>query len=128
MNHIVLHGRLTDTPELKNTNSGTEVVNFKVAVNRAPDKDGNKIADFIPCVAFNQRAAFISKYFNKGDGILLDGSLQMRSYTNKDGNNRTIAEVICAHVEFAEKKRDGATGSSAAPVQTAADDDSELPF
>lgn len=125
MNHIVLHGRLTDKPELKNTNSGTEVVNFKVAVNRMPDKDGNKVADFIPCVAFKQRAAFIAKYFNKGDGICVVGSLQIRSYTDKDGIKRSVAEVICSDVEFAEKKQ---TGESSAPAPTAPADGIEMPF
>lgn len=126
MNHIVLHGRMTDDAELKNTNSGLEVVNFKVAVDRfAKDKDGNKITDFIPCVSFGKGAAFISQYFHKGDGIVVEGSLQMRNYTDKEGNKRTAAEVVCNHTEFAEKKQGSV---SAAPATTASNDDEEFPF
>lgn len=101
MNNVVLAGRLTHEPELKTTNTGIEVMSFSLAVNREYTKQGEeKQADFINCVAWRKTAVFISTYFHKGDGIVLNGRLEGRRYVDKDGNNRTAYEVVAERVEF----------------------------
>lgn len=110
MNHIAIHGKLTADPELKTVGSGVECCSFTVAVNRPTSKDKEKVADFIPCTAWRQSAAFIARYFHKGDGIIVEGALQSRKYQDKDGNNRTAFDVSVNHVEFAEKKGESSTG------------------
>lgn len=105
MNNIVLAGRLTKQPELKTTNSGIEVLSFSIAVNRPyAKKDDEVTADFINCVAWKKTAAFINKFFNKGDGIVLRGSLQSRKWVDNTGNNRMAYEVNVEQVEFAQGK------------------------
>ena len=105
MNNIVLAGRLTKQPELKTTNSGIEVLSFSIAVNRPyAKKDDEVTADFINCVAWEKTAAFINKFFNKGDGIVLRGSLQSRKWVDNTGNNRMAYEVNVEQVEFAQGK------------------------
>lgn len=104
LNLVVIMGRLTSTPELKTTNTGLSVSSFTVAVNRQYSKDGNSQTDFIPCVAWRINADFITKYFAKGQMIAIKGSLQQRSYQDKDGNNRTVYEVIVESADFCGKK------------------------
>lgn len=125
MNNVILHGRLTRDVELKNANNGTELCKFSVAIDRPTKDRENKVTDFIPCVAFKERAAFISKYFHQGDGILIEGSIQSHKYTDRDGNARTAYEVAVNRAEFAEKKLQ--TGGDIAPTPSGADDE-ELPF
>lgn len=106
MNSITLMGRLTADVELKTTQSGLEVCSFCIAVNRPVAKDAEKQADFINCVAWRQTAAFISNYFGKGDMIAVEGSLQSRKWTDKDGNNRTSHEVNIYRAHFCGSKKD----------------------
>lgn len=128
MNKVILVGRLTRDPELRVTNSGTEVTNFTVAVDRFAKKGEDKQCDFIDCVAWRQSGVFVSTYFHKGDGIVVDGRMESRKWQDKDGNNRTSWEVQCDNVSFPpSKKSDGAAQtnfSEIAPVE----DDGDLPF
>ena len=114
LNHIVLMGRLTRDPELRRTGTGIAVASFRIAVDRdfAPKDGGERKADFIDCVAWRQTGEFISKYFTKGRMIVVEGRLEMRDWTDKDGNKRTSAEVIVANAYFGDSKRDGDSGSS----------------
>lgn len=104
MNKVVLLGRITRDPELRQAGE-TNVVNFSVAVDRRFKKDGGQEADFPSCVAFGKTAEFIEKYFFKGMKIALEGRLQTGSYTNKDGNKVYTTDVVVEAVEFAESKR-----------------------
>ena len=153
LNHIVLMGRLVRDPELRRTGSGIAVASFRVAVDRdfAPKDGGERKADFIDCVAWRQTGEFISKYFAKGRMIVVDGRLEMRAWTDKDGNKRTSAEVVVANAYFGESKRSegnsyggnssysapaapafgGYSAPAAAPASDFAmleDDDAQLPF
>ena len=113
LNHITIMGRLVRDPELRRTGSGIAVASFRVAVDRdfAPKDGGERKADFIDCVAWRQTGEFISKYFTKGRMIVVDGRLEMRDWTDKDGNKRTSAEVVVANAYFGDSKRDGDGGS-----------------
>ena len=147
LNHITIMGRLTRDPELRRTGSGVAVASFRVAVDRdfAPKDGGERKTDFIDCVAWRQTGEFISKYFTKGRMIVVDGRLEMRDWTDKDGNKRTSAEIVVENAYFGDSKRDGdggntysapqSFGSYSAPASTAAsdfamldDDDAQLPF
>ena len=114
LNHITLMGRLVRDPELRRTGSGVAVASFRIAVDRdfAPKDGGERKADFIDCVAWRQTGEFISKYFAKGRMIVVDGRLEMRDWTDKDGNKRTSAEVVVDNAYFGDSKRDGDSGSS----------------
>ena len=109
LNHITLMGRLVRDPELRRTGSGIAVASFRIAVDRdfAPKDGGERKADFIDCVAWRQTGEFISKYFTKGRMIVVDGRLEMRDWTDKDGNKRTSAEVLVDNAYFGDSKRDG---------------------
>ena len=113
LNHITLMGRLVRDPELRRTGSGVAVASFRIAVDRdySPKDGGERKADFIDCVAWRQTGEFISKYFTKGRMIVVDGRLEMRDWTDKDGNKRTSAEVVVANAYFGDSKRDGEGGS-----------------
>lgn len=129
MNRIILHGKLTRDPELQTVGGGVENCKFTVAVNRPIAKDKEQVADFLPCTAWRQTAAFVSKYFHKGDGIIVEGSLQTHTY-DKDGAKRTVYDINVDRVEFAEKK-DGRTAgapASATDFPVAEDVGDELPF
>ncbi len=106
MNLIVIKGRLVRDPELKNTQSGKSVCNATVAVDRAYSKNGEKEADFFDCVFWEKAAEFVSKYFHKGQEILVQGEMQSRKYQDKNGNNRTAWEVKRARAEFCGPKAD----------------------
>ena len=109
LNHITIMGRLVRDPELRRTGSGVVVASFRVAVDRDyMSKDGGeRKADFIDCVAWRQTGEFISKYFTKGRMIVVDGRLEMRDWTDKDGNKRTSAEINVANAYFGDSKREG---------------------
>ena len=148
LNHIIIMGRLVRDPELRRTGSGVAVASFRVAVDRdyAPKDGGERKADFIDCVAWRQTGEFISKYFAKGRMIVVDGRLEMRDWTDKDGNKRTSAEINVANAYFGDNKRegDGSSAGFAAPSAPAfegfsgassasdfamlSDDDAQLPF
>ena len=147
LNHITIMGRLTRDPELRRTGSGIAVASFTVAVDRdfSPKDGGEKETDFIDCVAWRQTGEFVSKYFTKGRMAVVSGRLQIRSWTDKDGNKRRTAEIVADNVYFGDSKRDGDGGSAYsapanfggynAPSQSSAsdfamldDDDAQLPF
>ena len=151
LNHITIKGRLTRAPELRRTGSGIAVASFTLAVDRDySGKDGGeKETDFIDCVAWRQTGAFVSKYFTKGRMAVVSGRLQIRGWTDKDGNKRRTAEVVADNVYFGDSKRDGddsgasygssyavpAYGAYSAPASAPAsdfamldDDDAQLPF
>ena len=114
LNHIVVMGRLTRDPELRRTGSGIAVASFSLAVDRdfAPKDGGNRETDFIDCVAWRQTGEFVSKYFTKGRMAVVSGRLQIRQWTDKDGNNRRSAEIVADNVYFGDSKRDS-DGASA---------------
>ena len=107
MNHIVLMGRLTRDPELRHTPNGVAVASFSLAVDRgyAPKDGGERQTDFIDIVAWRGTAEFVSKHFVKGQMTAVAGRLQIRDWTDKEGNKRRSAEVVADHVYFAESKR-----------------------
>ena len=107
MNTVVLIGRLTADPELKHTQNGNAVTGFSIAVDRPYQKSGEeRQADFIDIVAWRGTAEFICKYFKKGRKIAVQGVIQTRSYTDKDGNKRKAFEIVADNVHFADSKRD----------------------
>ena len=114
LNHIVIMGRLTRDPELRRTGSGIAVTSFSVAVDRdfGKNENGERETDFIDCVAWRQTGEFVSKYFTKGSMAVVSGRLQIRSWTDKDGNKRRTAEVVADNVYFGDSKRDGDGGNS----------------
>ena len=114
LNHITIMGRLTRDPELRRTGSGVAVASFSVAVDRdfGGRDGGEKETDFIDCVAWRQTGEFVSKYFTKGRMIVVSGRLQIRSWTDKDGNKRRTAEVVADNCYFGDSKRDGDSGSA----------------
>lgn len=107
-NLVVLTGRLTADPELKTTQSGISVTSFSLAVARPYRTGEEQQTDFINVVAWRKTAEFISKYFKKGNMIGIEGSIQTRKYTDKNGNNRTAFEVVVNNAQFVESKRDSA--------------------
>ncbi len=112
-NLVVLTGRLTADPELRYTGNNTPVTSFSIAVNRRYKAGEEAQTDFINIVAWRQTAEFITKYFNKGSMIGIEGSIQTRRYVDKDtGKNRTAFEVIANNVQFVESKRDGNAASN----------------
>lgn len=155
LNRILLMGRLTRDPELRHTQGGAPVVSFSLAVDRDfKDKStGERATDFIDIVAWRQTAEFVSRFFTKGRMAVVEGRLQIRDWTDKDGGKRRTAEVVADNVYFGDSKRDGEgggysggySGGSSYPGPTGgyapppagpsgnefgdlADDDGELPF
>ena len=115
LNHIVIMGRLTRDPELRRTGSGTAVASFTLAVDRDfSGKDGKeKETDFVDCVAWRNTGEFVSKYFSKGRMAVVSGRLQIRSFTDKEGNKRRVAEVVAENVYFADSKKEASSDNSA---------------
>ena len=114
LNHIVIMGRLTRDPELRRTGSGIAVASFSLAVDRdfGKNENGARETDFIDCVAWRQTGEFVSKYFTKGRMAVVSGRLQIRSWTDKDGNKRRTAEVVADNVYFGDSKRDSDNSGS----------------
>ena len=115
LNHITIMGRLTRDPELRRTGTGVAVASFTVAVDRdfAGRESGERETDFIDCVAWRNTGEFVSKYFTKGSMIVVSGRLQIRGWTDKEGNKRRTAEVVADNVYFGESKRnDGGSYSN----------------
>ena len=132
LNKIIIMGRLTADPELRRTGTGVAVTSFTLAVDRDfSSKDGGeKETDFIDCVAWRNTGEFVAKHFAKGRMAIVSGRLQLRSYTDRDGNKRRAAEVVAENVYFGQSKNSNADNSPA-PVQdfSAIDiPDYELPF
>ena len=110
LNVTVLMGRLVADPELRHTTSDFAVTSFTIAVDRSYVKSGaERQADFIDIVAWRSTAEFVCKYFRKGQLIAVQGSIQTRSYQDKDGNKRKAFEIVADNVHFAESKREGGT-------------------
>lgn len=141
LNKIILMGRLTRDPELRHTQSGTAVASFTLAVDRDfKDKaTGEKSTDFIDVIAWRQTGEFVSRYFTKGRMAVVEGRLQIRDWTDKEGNKRRSAEVVADNVYFGDSKRDAegssySTGdyngmpSGADQFSELVDDNGELPF
>ena len=126
MNQVILMGRLTADPELRYTQAGTPVASFTVAVDR---RQTEKATDFLPCVAWQKTGENISKFFKKGNLILLTGALQSRQWEDRDGKKRTSYEVNVFSFEFTgEKKESKAAVNVNPPDFKELDDDGELPF
>ena len=149
LNRIIVMGRMTKDPELRNTQSGTSVTGFTLAVDRdfKDRESGEKATDFIDVVAWRGTAEFVCKYFAKGRVAIAEGRLQIREWKDKDGNNRRTAEIVAENVYFGDSKRDeGGNAQSGAPAygygapaygygapadggfQEVKDDDGDLPF
>ena len=117
LNRIVLMGRLTRDPELRRTGSGTAVTSFSLAVDRDfKSQSGEKETDFIDIVAWRSTAEFVSKYFTKGRMAVVEGRLQIRDWTDRDGGKRRSAEVIADNIYFGDSKRDGGGDYGSAPA------------
>lgn len=135
LNAVCLMGRLTRDPELRTTASGVSVTSFTLAVDRAYVKQGeDRQADFIDVVAWRGTADFVCKYFRKGQLIAVQGSIQTRAYTDKDGNKRKAVEVVASNVHFAEPKKEAAPKANAYRAQEPMEyaevptPDDDLPF
>lgn len=110
INITVLTGRLTSDVELKTTQNGVSVCSFSIAVDRKYKQGEDRQADFINIVAWRGTAEFISKHFSKGSAIGIEGSIQTRKYTDKNGNNRTAFEIVANNVHFIDSKRSQSGG------------------
>ena len=143
LNKIFLMGRLTRDPEMRHTQNGTAVASFSIAVDRdfKDKQSGEKVTDFVDIVAWRSTAEFVDKYFSKGRMAVVEGRLQIRDWTDKDGNKRRSAEVVADSIYFGDSKRDGDSGGtyhssgrssgvngSASEFTDLGDDDGELPF
>ena len=133
LNKIIVMGRLTRDPELRRTNSGIAVASFTVAVDRDfKPQSGEKETDFIDIVAWRNTAEFVSKYLSKGRMAVVEGRLQLRDWTDKEGNKRRTAEIVADSVYFGDSKRDGGDNSGYAPASSGSfaevEDDGDLPF
>lgn len=131
LNEIILMGRLTRDPELRHTQSGTAVASFALAVDRDyKGQSGERETDFIDVVAWRNTAEFVSRYFHKGRMAVVKGSLQVRDWTDRDGNKRRSYEVLADSVYFADSKR-ATSDSDATPGEfreLPADEEEKLPF
>lgn len=124
LNRIIIMGRMTKDPELRRTNSGTAVASFTLAVDRdMKNQDGSRSTDFIDCVAWKGAAEFVSKYFGKGRMAVVDGRLQMREWTDRDGNKRRTAEVVVSSIYFGDSKKESSEHDF-----REIDDGGDLPF
>lgn len=125
LNKVILMGRLTRDPELRSTPQGVSTCSFSLAVERNFKNGEERKADFINCVAWRSTAEFISKYFNKGNMVALEGSIQTRSWSDNEGKTRYATEVIVSQVYFAESKKDEASPMPEIPPMG---EDDDLPF
>ena len=118
LNKIFIMGRLTRDPELRRTQTGTPVASFTLAVDRDfKDKStGERTTDFIDVVAWRQTGEFVSRFFTKGRMAVVEGRLQMREWTDKEGNKRRSAEVVADNVYFGDSRRDGDGSGYSAPA------------
>lgn len=134
LNRVIIAGRMTKDPELRRTGSGTAVTSFTLAVDRDfKDQNGEKATDFIDVVVWRNTAEFVSKYFSKGRVAIVDGRLQIRDWTDKDGGKRRNAEVLAENVYFGDSKQER-TQSAVLPSEQAVEfapieeEDGELPY
>lgn len=133
LNKVVLAGRLTHDPELKQTATGVSVVSFTLAINRKFSANGQQQTDFINCVAWRNTAEFISKYFKKGSALCISGSIEVRSWTDSNNQKRYATEIVIDEAMFVDGKNDS-QGTEApsfnneAPNYTEQSPDDDLPF
>ncbi len=118
LNVVAIMGRLVADPELRTTTQGNSVCSFRIACDRSYRQGQERQADFIDIVAWRQQADFVSKYFQKGSMIAVEGSLQTRQYQDKNGNNRTAVEVVANNISFAGAKRQDAQSAPSYEQQT----------
>lgn len=116
LNKVILGGRLTSDPELKETQSGVSVCSFSIAVNRKVAKDQEQKADFINCTAWRNTAEFIHRYFRKGSSLCIVGNIQTRSWDDKNGNKRYATEVVVDEAMFVDSKNDAGQGGTSNPT------------
>ena len=133
LNKIFLMGRLVRDPELRHTGNGTAVTSFSLAVDRDyKSQSGERETDFIDIVAWRSTAEFASKYFSKGRMAVVEGRLQIRDWTDKDGAKRRTAEVVADNVYFGDSKRTASDSDTPAPsgefTEVPEDEKGELPF
>ena len=137
LNHITAAGRLTKDPELRRTQNGVAVASFTIACDRdIKDASGNMQTDFIDCVAWRNTAEFVDKYFTHGRTVIVSGRLQMREWTDKNGNKRRNTEILAESVYFGDSKREveNTEKSETKEAEQTVDfdqveiDDDELPF
>lgn len=132
LNKIVIQGRLTKDPELRRTQSGTAVASATVAVDRDfKNQDGSRDTDFIPIVAWKGIGEMMAKYFTKGRMIVVEGRLQLRDWTDNDGNKRRTAEIVANNVYFSDSRKDGESAPAQSEPQggfSEIEDDGDLPF
>lgn len=133
LNRIIIMGRLTRDPELRRTQNGTAVASFSLACERDfKDENGDREVDFIDCVAWRKTADLVSEYFTKGRMAAVSGRLQIRGWTDKDGNRRRTAEILVANIYFGDSNPQAegtvteATGAE--PYSEIDEDDDQLPF
>lgn len=127
LNHVVIQGRLVKDPELKTLNTGTEVCNFRVAVDRRKEKGAETVADFIDCTAWGKTAAFVAEYFHRGDGVIVTGRLESRQWQDKDGNNRSAIGITVGTLDFPLGRKTG-SGNAAPAYKEETEPDGKLPF
>lgn len=140
MNAIMIMGRMTRDPELRRTGNGVAVASFTLAVESDyKEKDGSRKTIFVDCVAWRNAGEFVSKYFSKGRMAIVKGQLDIREWTDKDGNKRRSAEVVAENVYFGDSKKEDSgsySGDYATPTyqqpgtdfEQIDDDDEQLPF
>ena len=133
LNKIFIMGRLTRDPELRRTQTGTPVASFSLAVDRDfKDKStGERTTDFIDVVVWRQTGEFVSRYFTKGRMAVVEGRLQIRDWTDKDGGRRRSAEVVAENVYFGDSKRtvsDSDTRPAGEITEIPEGEEGELPF
>lgn len=135
LNKIALMGRLTRDPELRHTASQLPVANFALAVDRdRKNEDGSRTTDFIECVVWRSGAEFVSKYFRKGSMAVVTGRLQIREWTDNEGNKRRNAEVLVENIYFGESKRADIEGmqpanyNNGSPFYDLTGEDEDMPF
>ena len=122
LNHIIIMGRLVADPEMRTTPNGVPVTTVRIACDRdfKNKQTGEKETDFIDVVAWRTEAEFVSKYFAKGRMAVVEGRLQIRNYTDRDGNKRTASEIVADHFYFGDSKRDGESGGSFSQIPRSA--------
>lgn len=130
LNKCFLLGRMTKDPEIRRTNGGTAVTSFTLAVDRDFKTNGEKETDFIDVVAWRNTAEFVSKYFSKGRMAIVEGRLQIRDWTDKNGNKRRTAEVVADNVYFGDSKKENKEEPEykQADLAEISEEDGELPF
>ena len=129
-NKAILIGRLVADPEMRTTPNGVNVASFRIAVDRPYSKNAEKKADFFSITCWRQQAEFVCRYFSKGKAIGVEGSIQNRDYTDRDGNKRYVTEIIADRVFFVESKSasGGAAGSYSAPAPAAPNPDAGVSY